>query len=44
MTSAQYPDRPADLDYYWHVMNRLGTEAAKPADTPKILTRILHRT
>lgn len=44
LTSAIYPDRAADLDYYWHVMNKLGAEAARPSETPAILQRVLDST
>jgi hypothetical protein len=44
LSSAIYPDRPVDLDYYWHTMNKLGAEAARPSDTPGILNRVLEAT
>jgi transcriptional regulator with XRE-family HTH domain len=37
LTSAFYPDRQADIDHYWHVMNRLVTEAESPAATETVL-------
>ena len=40
-TGVVYPDSPADLDYYRHVMNRLATEAARVASTPTLLRGIL---
>jgi transcriptional regulator with XRE-family HTH domain len=41
LTSALYPERPGDIDYYRDVMNRLATQAERPAATPGILRRIL---
>ncbi len=35
-----YPDRPADIDHYWHVMNRLVTDAESPDATMAILRRL----
>jgi hypothetical protein len=43
LTTALYPDRPSEIDYYWHVMNRLVTEAARPAETPAILNQICNQ-
>ncbi|MGH3950572.1 MAG: helix-turn-helix domain-containing protein [Pseudonocardiaceae bacterium] len=40
-TSGVYLGRPADLDYYRHVMNRLATKAAPTAATSTLLRRIL---
>jgi hypothetical protein len=39
--TAVYPDRPADLDYYRHLMNLLTIRAEAPDATPEILGRIL---
>jgi transcriptional regulator with XRE-family HTH domain len=41
LTIAQFPDRPAEIDYYLHIMNRLVIEAAPAQATPTILRRIL---
>ena len=41
LNGAIYPDRPADLEQYWDVMNRLVTEAEPPATTLEILRRTL---
>jgi transcriptional regulator with XRE-family HTH domain len=41
LTSALYPDRRSDLDFYRDIMNRLATQAERPAATPDILHRIL---
>lgn len=39
--AAIYPDRPADLDYYWHWMNLLTTQAETADTTPEILRQLL---
>jgi Domain of unknown function (DUF5753)/Helix-turn-helix domain len=39
--AAIYPDRPADLDYYWHWMNLLTTQAEAADSTPEILRQLL---
>lgn len=44
LTSASYPYRPADIAQYWHVMNRLVTEAEPPIATRSILDRITTET
>ncbi|MDF5753219.1 helix-turn-helix transcriptional regulator [Spongiactinospora sp. TRM90649] len=44
LASALYPDRPADVAHYTHVMNRLATEAAPAVETPALLHRILRDT
>jgi len=41
LTTAIYPDRPADIDYYRHVMNLLTFQAEPPDATPAILYQIL---
>jgi transcriptional regulator with XRE-family HTH domain len=38
--SAHYPDRPADVLFHRQVMDRIGTEAARPEETPGHLHRI----
>jgi transcriptional regulator with XRE-family HTH domain len=43
-TTALYPDRPAEIECYWDVMNRLVVEAESPEETPTILHRILQET
>jgi transcriptional regulator with XRE-family HTH domain len=40
LTSALYPDRPAEVVYYRDIMNRLATEAEPPHASPAILHRI----
>ncbi|MFG2952347.1 helix-turn-helix domain-containing protein [Streptomyces sp. NPDC048291] len=42
--TALYPDRPADVECYWDVMNRLVVEAESPDETPTILHRVLQET
>lgn len=44
LTTALYPDRPAEIECYWDVMNRLVVEAESPDETPTILHRILQET
>ncbi|WP_045295802.1 MULTISPECIES: helix-turn-helix domain-containing protein [Streptomyces] len=44
LTTALYPDRPADIERYWDAMNRLVVEAESPDETPTILHRILQET
>jgi transcriptional regulator with XRE-family HTH domain len=41
LTSALYPDRRADLDYYRDILNRLATQADPPAATPSALRAII---
>lgn len=41
LDSALYPDRPADIDHYRHIMNRLSIQAELASKTPDILRRIL---
>jgi hypothetical protein len=41
LDSAIYPDKPADLDQYWDVMNRLSVEAERADVTVRSLHRIL---
>lgn len=41
LTSAQFPDRPADIEYYRHTMNRLVTEAETPDDSRVALRNML---
>jgi transcriptional regulator with XRE-family HTH domain len=43
-TGAQYLDKPNERDYFWNILNRLGTEAAPPAETAVILRDILRNT
>jgi hypothetical protein len=44
LTSAVYPDKQADIDHYWHVMNQLGTDASPSTATTAILHLILKDT
>ncbi|MFD6291153.1 helix-turn-helix domain-containing protein [Streptomyces sp. NPDC060205] len=44
LATALYPDKPADVERYWGVLNRLGLEAEPPEETPTILHRILQET
>jgi transcriptional regulator with XRE-family HTH domain len=44
LATALYPDRPAEIECYWDVMNRLVVEAESPDETPTILHRILQET
>ena len=41
LTTALYPDRRSDIDYYRDIMNRLATQADPPTATPGILRRVL---
>ncbi|MDX6740008.1 helix-turn-helix transcriptional regulator [Actinocorallia sp. A-T 12471] len=41
LTSALYLDKPADIDRYLQVMNRLALEAAQPEDSRDMLMRVL---
>jgi len=41
LTTAIYPGRPADIEYYRHVMNLLTFQAEPPDATPAILSEIL---
>ncbi|WP_328497975.1 helix-turn-helix domain-containing protein [Streptomyces sp. NBC_00414] len=44
LATALYPDKRAEIERYWDVMNRLGLEAESPEETPTILHRILQET
>ncbi|WP_436763083.1 helix-turn-helix domain-containing protein [Streptosporangium sp. V21-05] len=44
LTGAIYLEKLADVERYWHVMNRLGIEAEQPVATKDILHRILKDT
>ncbi|WP_326722821.1 MULTISPECIES: helix-turn-helix transcriptional regulator [unclassified Streptomyces] len=44
LASALYPDKPAEIEYYWDVMNRLVVAAESPDTTRTILQRILRET
>jgi hypothetical protein len=44
LASAHYADRPAEVDEYWHIMNRVVIEAEPPTATPAILRQILRET
>jgi transcriptional regulator with XRE-family HTH domain len=41
LTSALYPEKQGDVDYYRDIMNRLATQAEPPAATAGVLRRIL---
>ena len=43
LTSALYLDKPADIDRYLQVMNRLALEAATPGDSREMLAKVLGR-
>ncbi|EST39480.1 hypothetical protein N566_01645 [Streptomycetaceae bacterium MP113-05] len=40
LTSAVYPDRPADVHHYWDVLNRLVIQAERSHRTPELLRTI----
>ncbi|GAA0366372.1 helix-turn-helix domain-containing protein [Actinoallomurus spadix] len=44
LTNAVYATKTADVDYYWHVLNRVVIEAEPPSASLKILQRILRET
>ena len=44
LTSAVYLDKPADVDLYTSVMDRLGAQALTPEETRKFLTRVRDET
>ncbi|MCX4911547.1 helix-turn-helix transcriptional regulator [Streptomyces sp. NBC_00878] len=44
LAGAVYPDKPAETEYYWDVMNRLVVKAESPDATCAILHRILQET
>ncbi|WP_435850511.1 helix-turn-helix domain-containing protein [Streptomyces olindensis] len=44
LTTALYPDRPAEIERYWDAMNRLVVEAESPDETPTVLHRLLQET
>lgn len=41
LTNAHYPDKPAEVDYYRHVLNRLVTQAEPATATTAILNEIM---
>jgi hypothetical protein len=41
LTTAVYPDKPSELEYYRHIMNRLAVQAEPAAATPEVLRQIL---
>lgn len=41
LTTASYPDRANEREYFRHILNRLAVQAEPPAKTPAILRRIL---
>lgn len=44
LASALYPDKPAEIEYYWDAMNRLVVAAESPDATSTILRRVLTET
>ncbi|MER5649260.1 helix-turn-helix transcriptional regulator [Streptosporangium sp. NPDC002524] len=44
LTGAIYLEKLADVERYWHVMNRLGIEAEQPVATKDLLRRVLKNT
>jgi hypothetical protein len=44
LATALYPDKPAEIECYWDVLNRLVVEAESPEETPTILHRFLRET
>ncbi|MCO5996223.1 helix-turn-helix domain-containing protein [Actinoallomurus sp. WRP9H-5] len=44
LTNAVYATKTTDVDYYWHVLNRVVIEAEPPNASVKILQRILRET
>ncbi|MCO6008333.1 helix-turn-helix domain-containing protein [Actinoallomurus purpureus] len=44
LTNAVYATKTADVDHYWHVLNRVVIEAEPPNASVKILHRILRET
>jgi hypothetical protein len=42
--SSLYLNKPVERLYYWNILNRVATEAAPPASTEAILTRIIRQT
>jgi hypothetical protein len=40
LTNAAYPEAPAEIGYYWHLMNALATEALSAGDTVKLIEQI----
>jgi hypothetical protein len=41
LTGAAYPESPAEIGHYWHLMNALATEALSPAATVQLIQRAL---
>lgn len=44
LTQAIYPETPAEISRYWHLMNTLATHALSPDDTMKLVRQILSDT
>jgi transcriptional regulator with XRE-family HTH domain len=44
LTHASYPEKPAEIRYYWHLMNAVATEAHPPAETAELLHQLLKST
>ena len=43
LTSAVYPDKPADVHRYWDVLNRLVLTAERATETPRLLQALRER-
>lgn len=41
LTHAAYPETPAEIRYYWHLMNALATEALSADDTVKLIEQTM---
>ena len=41
LTHAAYPEKPAAIRYWWHLMNGLATQAQSPTDTAELLHQLL---
>jgi transcriptional regulator with XRE-family HTH domain len=39
---AAYPEKPAEIRYYWHLMNAVATQAQSPAQTAGLLSQLLN--
>ncbi|GAA3099394.1 helix-turn-helix domain-containing protein [Streptosporangium carneum] len=43
LASAVYPDKPSDIQRYWHIMNQLVIQAEPSAQTRKMLHQLVNR-
>jgi transcriptional regulator with XRE-family HTH domain len=41
LTTALYPDKPSELEYFRHILNRLAVQAVPASATPEVLRQIL---